>query len=55
MVQQLRELAAPAEDQSSFCSNHIKWFSHSSSAPGNLTCASGLHGTETHLHINAHK
>lgn len=31
MVQQLRELAAPAEDQSSFCSNHIKWFSHSSS------------------------
>lgn len=55
MVQQVRVLAASAEDRALSAVTTSSGSVTVAPAPGNLTCASGLHGTETHLHINAHK
>ena len=55
MAQQLRVLAVPAEDRARSAVTTSSGSVTAAPAPGNLTCASGLHGTETHLHINAHK
>ena len=55
MAQQLRVLAVPAEDRARSAVTTSSGSVTAAPAPGNLTCASGLHGTETHLHINKGK